>query len=193
MEKEVKTLWKADFYVCESVEISGKSFYAYFYAYYIKDVDRLADFAALGDEVVSGTIPHLVARLRVGDKLVEYYEILINDIYGGELYLKRITQDRPCRKHGVLYISYHGNSRWNYVFFYREKDGLGEADEFDYLVYEEMMLEMGRYVEEGEEILYLSERKYDPVEYMALVEDKEWAKERLKRKSASDFPFSLAC
>jgi hypothetical protein len=187
MEKEVKTLWEADFCVCESVEISGKSFYAYFYAYHIKDVDRLADFATLGDEVVSGTIPHLVARVRVGDKLIEYYEILINDIYGGELYLRRLTQDRPCRKHGVLYISYHENSRWNYVFFYREDDEFGDADEFDYLCYREMMLEMGRYVEEGEaEILYLSERKYDPVEYMALVEDKEWAKERLKRKSASE-------
>jgi hypothetical protein len=161
------------------VEISGKSFYAYFHAYYIKDASSPFE-AAVG--VVSGTVPHLVARLKVGNKLVEYHKILINDIYGGELYLKRITQDRPCRRNGILHISYHDECTYNYVLFYREKDEFGDADEFDYLVYREMMLEMGRYLEEGEaEILYLRERKYDPVEYMALVEEKEWAKERLKR------------
>jgi hypothetical protein len=183
MEKEVKVLKETELYLLQSVEISGKSFYAYFYAYYIKDASSPFE-EAVG--IVSGTVPHLVARLKVGNKLVEYHRILINDIYGGELYLKRITEDRPCKKHGILYISYHEDSRWNYVFFYREKDEFGDADEFDYLVYREMMLEMGRYVEEGEaEILYLCGSKYDPIEYMALVENKKWAKERLKRKSSS--------
>jgi len=179
MEKEVKVLKETERYILQSVEISGKSFYAYFYAYYIKDASSPFE-EAVG--MVSGTVPHLVARLRVGDKLVEYYRVSICDIYGGDLYLKRLTQDRPCRRNGILHISYHNESTYNYVFFYREKDEFGEADEFDYLCYREMMLEMGRYVEEGEaEILYLCESKYDPVEYMALVEDKEWAKERLKR------------
>jgi len=37
MEKEVKVLKETERYILQSVEISGKSFYAYFYAYYIKD------------------------------------------------------------------------------------------------------------------------------------------------------------
>jgi hypothetical protein len=170
MEKVFKVLKETEVYRCESVEISGKSFYAYFYAYYIKDASSPFE-EAVG--VVSGTVPHLVARLRVGNKLVEYYKLLINDIYGGDLYLKRITQDRPCRRNGILHIIYHDDAECNYVFFYREKDEFGDADEFDYLVYREMMLEMGRYLEEEAEILYLRERKYDPVEYMALVEGRK--------------------
>jgi hypothetical protein len=163
--KERKVLEDTNLYLRESVEISGKSLYMYFHTYYIRDVDKLAEFG----EVVAGSVPHLVARLKAGDKLVEYYWIIINDVYGGDLYIKRITEDRPCRKHGILYISYHEYARHNYVMPYREKDDFGEADEFDYLVYREMMEEMVRYLEEGAEVLYLCERKYDPVEYKRLV------------------------
>jgi hypothetical protein len=174
LEKERKVLRDTDLYRCITVEISGKSLYMYFYAYHIKDVDRLVDFCKSAGETVSGTVPYLVARLKVGDKLVEYYEIIIYDIYGGELYIKRITQDRTCKKHGILHINYHENAERNYVLFYREKDEFGEADEFDYLVYAEMMKEMGRYLEEGAEVLYLHpDSKYDPVKYMALVEGKK--------------------
>ncbi len=156
-------------YSRESVEITGKYLYMYFHVYRIKDMDRLAEFENSVEEVVSGTVPKLVARLKAGDKLVEFYHIVIYDAYGGDLYIKRITEDRPCKKHGILYISYHGKPEYNYIFFYREKDEFGEADEFDYLIYKEMMKEMVGYVEQGAEVLYLSERKYDPVEYKRLV------------------------
>jgi len=174
VEKELKVLEETELYRHESVEISGKHLYMYFHVYYIKDADRLAEFENCVGEAVSGTVPYLVARLKVGDKLVEYYKLVISDIYGGDLYLKRLTQDRPCRKHGILHINYHEDAKCNYVFFYREKDEYGDADGFDYRVYREMMLEMGRYLGEGAKVLYLHpERKYDPVEYMALVEGKE--------------------
>jgi hypothetical protein len=164
VEKERKILKDTDLYLYEDVEISGKSLYMHFYVYRIKSADRLEEVG-----IVSGTVPPLVARLRVGGKLVEYYRVSICDIYGGDLYLKRITQDRPCKKHGILHISYHDDTYCNYVFFYKEKDEYGEADEFDYLVYREMMEEMVRYVEEGAEVLCLSEGKYDPTEYKRLV------------------------
>ncbi|MCI4453770.1 MAG: hypothetical protein JHC25_02350 [Thermodesulfobacterium sp.] len=182
-EKVRELLENTELYCCESVEISGKYLYMYFRAYRIKDADRLAEFENSTGEVVSGTVPKLVARMRIGDKLVEYYEIVINDVYGGELYLKRLTQNRASRRHGILYISYHEDAECNYVFFYREKDEFGEADEFDYLVYREMMKEMGKHVKEGAEILYLHpERKYDPVEYMALVEGEGWAKKLMQER-----------
>jgi hypothetical protein len=181
--KELEVLQDTELYRHESVEISGKSLYMYFHANYIKDADRVAEFEEKVGEAVSGTVPKLVARLRTGNKLVEYYEIIIYDIYGGELYLKRITQDRPCKKHGILFISYHEDAKCNYVFFYREKDEFGEADEFNYLVYSEMMKEMVRFVEEGAEILYLQDCKYDPVEYAALVEKKEWAKKAMQERT----------
>jgi hypothetical protein len=165
MEKERELLKDTDVYRCESVEISGKSFYAYFHVSYIKDADRLAEFGR-----VAGAVPLPVARLKAGDKLVEFYHIVIHDIYGGDLYIKRITEDRTFKKYGILYISYHEYDGHNYVMPYREKDEFGEADEFDFLVYREMMEDMWGYLEKGAEILYLSEDKYDPVEYMMLVE-----------------------
>jgi len=169
VEKEKEVLKETDLYVHEEVEICGKSLYMYFHVFYIKDVDRLAEFKRITGEAVSGTVPHLVARLRVGDKLVEFHKLIISDIHGGKLYLKRITEDRPCRKHGILYISYHEDAECNYVFFYKEDDEYGDTDEFDYLIYKEMMRDMVRHVEEGAEVLYLSEGKYDPVEYKRLV------------------------
>jgi hypothetical protein len=187
VEKEIKVLEDNALYMCERVEIFGKHLYIYFRAYHIKDVDRLVDFENSADRMVSGTVPHLVAKLRVKDKLVEYYRLFIYGMYGeGEAYVKRITQDRPCRKHGILFISYHGEASYNYILYYREKDEFGDADKFDFMVYEDMMEEMGRYLEEEDdvEILYLHpEGIYDPIEYMALVENKEWAKEMLKKKS----------
>ncbi len=186
MEKERELEKDTDLYLCESVEISGKHLYMYFHVYRIKDMDRLAEFERITDETVSGTVPSLVARLKAGDKLLEYYEVDICDVYGGELYIKRITEDRPCRKHGLVFITYHEDAECNYVLFCKEKDEFGEADQFDYLVYEEMMKEMVRYVEQGAEVLFLSARKCDPVEYAALVEDKEWAKKlRQKRTKPS--------
>ena len=169
VEKEKEVLKDTALYRHEEVEISGKSLYMYFHVFHIRDVDRLVEFKRMTGEAVSGTVPPLVARLRVGDKLIEYFKISICDIYGGDLYLKRITEDRPCRKHGILYISYHERVENNYVFFYREDDEFGEADQFDYLTYGEMMKEMVRYVEQGAEVMYLSEGKYDPVEYKRLV------------------------
>ena len=65
----------------------------------------------------------------------------------------------------------------------RERDEFGEADEFDYLVYREMVKEVVGYVEQGAEILYLAEEKYDPVEYAALVENKEWAKKLMQERT----------
>jgi hypothetical protein len=169
VEKERKVLRHTDLYLCESVKICGKYLYMYFYADYIKDVDRLEEYMQMVDGAVSGTVPLLVARLKVGDKLVEYHRIGIVDAYGGDLYIKRITEDRPFKKYGILYINYHGRAEYNYVFFYKEKDEFGEADQFDYLVYGEMMVDMVRYVEEGAEVLFLSEGKYDPFEYKRLV------------------------
>jgi hypothetical protein len=168
-EKEKEVLKDTALYRHEEVEISGRSLYMYFHVFHIKDVDRLAEFKRTTVEAVSGTVPLLVARLKLGDKVVEYHKVIIYDVYGGALYLKRITQDRPCKKHGILYISYHEDAACNYVFFYREKDEYGDADQFDYLIYKEMMIDMVRYVEEGAEVLYLSENKYDPVEYKRLV------------------------
>ncbi|MCI4458458.1 MAG: hypothetical protein JHC21_02435 [Thermocrinis sp.] len=186
VEKEREVLEDTDLYRRESVEISGKKLYMYFHVDYIKDMDRLTEFESVVGKVVSGTVPYLVARLKLKDKLVEYYKLIIYDIYGGELYLKRLTQNRPCKRYGILYINYHRDARCNYVFFYRGKDEFGDADEFDFMVYREMMLEMGRHLEEGAEILYLHpEDKYDPIEYMALVEDKEWAKKILSELSKS--------
>jgi hypothetical protein len=182
--KEVRLLKDNDLYRHLDVEIEGKSLYMYFDVYYIRDADRLVEFENSVGEVVSGTVPKLVARLRVGDKLVEYYWISICDIYGGDLYIKRITQDRPCRRTGILYVKYHEDPGCNYVMPYREKDEFGEADEFDYAVYKDMMEEMVRLVEEGAEVLYLQQRKYDPVEYAALVEDKEWAKKVMQERRA---------
>ncbi len=164
VEKEREVLEDTDLYLYEEVEISGKHLYMFFRTYYIKDADRLVEFGS-----VAGTVPFLVARLKAGDKLVEFYHIVIHDVYGGDLYLKRITEDRPCKKHGILHISYHEDAECNYVFFYREKDEFGEADEFDYLIYKEMMKEMVRYVEEGAEVLYVAENRYDPFEYKRLV------------------------
>jgi len=168
-EKERKVLKDTDLYRYESVEISGKRLYMYFNVSYIRDTDRLAEYEQIAGESVSGSLPILVARLKVEGKVVEYHRISINDVYGGDLYIKRITEDRPSKKHGILYISYHEYAEYNYVFFYKEKDEFGEADEFDYLIYKEMMKEMVRYVEEGAEVLYLAERKYDPVDYKRLV------------------------
>ncbi len=185
MEKERELEKDTDLYLCESMEITGKYLYMYFHVYRIKDTDRLAEFERITDETVSGTVPSLVARLKAGDKLVEFYHIVICDIYGGDLYIKRITKDRPCRKHGLVFITYHEDASCNYVFFYREKDEFGEADQFDYLVYEEMMKEMVGYVEQGAEVLFLSSRKYDPVEYASLVEDKEWAKKLMQERTKS--------
>ncbi len=185
MEKKRKLLGDTGLYRRENVEISGKKLYMYFRAYCIKDSDRLAEFENSVEKVVSGTVPKLVARMRVGDKLVEFYHIVICDIYGGDLYIKRITEDRPCKKHGLLFITYHEDARCNYVFFYREKDEFGEADEFDYLIYKEMMKEMVRYVEQGAEVLFLSARKYDPVWCAAFVEGKEWAKKLMQERTKS--------
>ncbi len=169
MEKKRRLAMFTELFRCEDVEIRGK----HLYMFYIKDSDRLAEFK----EVVSGTIPKLVVRLKVGDKLVEFYHIVIykahlrrrQDAYEEELYIKRITEDRPCRKIGILYISYYGKPECNYVFFYREKDEFGEADEFDCLTFKDMMEEMIRYVEQGAEVLFLSSREYNPVEYKRLV------------------------
>jgi len=169
IEKEREVLKDTDLYRYESVEISGKHLYMYFDVSYIKDTDRVVEYVRITDERVSGTVPHLVARLKVEDRLVEYYWISINDVYGGDLYIKRITEDRPCKKHGILYVSYHEYAEYNYVMLYREKDEYGDADQFDYLIYKEMMKDMVRYVEQGAEVLYLSEEKYDPVEYKRLV------------------------
>jgi len=169
VEKERKVLKDTDLYRYESVEISGKRLYMYFNVSYIRDTDRLVEFKRITGEAVSGSLPILVARLRVEGKVVEYHRISINDVYGGDLYIKRITEDRPSKKHGILYISYHERAENNYVFFYREDDEFGEADQFDYLTYGEMMKEMVRYVEQVAEVMYLSEGKYDPVEYKRLV------------------------
>jgi hypothetical protein len=169
VEKERKVLRDTELYRCESVEISGKRLYMYFHVSYIRDTDRLEEYVRMIDGAVSGTVPLLVARLKAGEKLVEYYRIGIVDVYGGDLYIKRITEDRPFKKYGILYINYHGRAEYNYVMPYKEKDELGEADEFDYLVYGEMMLDMVRYVEEGAEVLFLSERRYDPVDYKRVV------------------------
>jgi hypothetical protein len=169
IEKEREVLKDTDLYRYESVEISGKRLYMYFHVSYIKNPDRLEEYVQIAEETVSGSLPILVARLKVGDKFVEYHWISISDVYGGDLYIKRITEDRPCKKYGILHINYHEYAEFNYVFFYKEKDEFGEADQFDYLIYGEMMEEMVRYVEEGAEVLYLSEDKYDPVEYKRLV------------------------
>lgn len=102
----IKKRFEDDLYVKYVVEFSNRDdrMDAWGYAILIKDINRLKEFVKRTQTTICWDELEEEDCIAVGDFVLKFYCIQICGLFGGEIYLKRLTRDYPEKNALFVFI-----------------------------------------------------------------------------------------